>query len=120
MFGSLTNHHAQSRVELLDAFEQIESESGTGKVDPEVALQMKRDASASQAAGGKAPVVATSANGLQDPLLHQGLDELGLDGKAAAQLGQGEGPLFVDQLDGGCRLVFLVHGIRIPPLLHAD
>jgi hypothetical protein len=87
-----TSHGAQSGVKLVNAFEQIEHKSSTGKVDPKIALQMKRDASSPQAAGGKAPVVAASAGRFQYPLLHQGLDELGRDGKAAAQLGQGKSP----------------------------
>ena len=35
-----TSHCAQSGVELLDTFEQIECESGTGQADPEVPLQI--------------------------------------------------------------------------------
>jgi hypothetical protein len=64
------SHCAQSGVKFVDTFEQIEYESGTGKVDPKIALQMNRDASSPQAAGGKAPVAAASAGGLQYPLLH--------------------------------------------------
>ena len=67
---------AQASIEFIDAFEQIECESGAGKVNPKVALQVQRDAGAPQAAGGKVPVPAVPAGRFQDAVLHHGLDEL--------------------------------------------
>ena len=110
---------AQLCIEHLDAFEQIKRESGTGQVYPQIALQVQRDARALQAAGGEAQVAAASASGLQYALLYQVLNELGLDSTGAAQVGQGESGLLVDQFDGRGQLVFFTHGIRIPPLSRA-
>jgi len=112
----LAGQGAQAGIEFIDAFEQIECESGTGKVDAKITLQVQRDTGAPQAAGGKAPVATLSAGGFQDAVFHQDLDEFGLNGTAAAQFRQGERRFLVDQLDGWCGWVFFIHGIRLPPL----
>ena len=63
-----TPQRAQSGIEFLNAFEQVERECGAGNIDPKVALQVQRDARAPQAAGGETPVAPASAAGLENAL----------------------------------------------------
>ena len=92
----MSTHRTNSGVKFLDAFEQVEGEGGTGKVNSEILLQMQGDTSTPQATGGEAPVAPTPASGLEDALLYQGLDELGLDGTGTTQFHQSERALFVN------------------------
>jgi hypothetical protein len=92
----LAGYRAQSGIEFVDAFKQVECKCGAGKVDPKVTLKMQRDAGTPQATGRETPVAVTLSYRLKDAILHQGLDKFGLYATTATKLGQRESRLFVD------------------------